>query len=126
MTAAPAGALLVEADGCDFEQALGNLVDNALRYGGDEVTLEAARSDGRIELHVHDNGTGFPPEFLAHAFDRFTRADAARSGGGAGLGLSIVRAIAESHHGSAHVANRGRGGADTWISLPIPNALGPA
>jgi signal transduction histidine kinase len=109
-----------------LQQALGNFVDNALRYGGNEVTLEAARSDGRIELHVQDNGTGFPPEFLERAFDRFSRADAARSSGGAGLGLSIVKAIAESHDGSAHVANRGRGGADTWISLPGPSALGPA
>jgi signal transduction histidine kinase len=90
------------------------------------VTLEAARNNGRIELHVHDNGTGFPPEFLARAFDRFSRPDAARSSGGAGLGLSIVKAIAESHHGSAHAVNRGNGGADTWISLPSPNALGPA
>jgi heavy metal sensor kinase len=126
VSAAPAGALLVEADPIRLQQALGNFVDNALRYGGNEVTLEAARSDGRIELHVQDNGTGFPPEFLERAFDRFSRADAARGSGGAGLGLSIVKAIAESHHGSAHVANRGRGGADTWISLPVPSALGPA
>src|SRR5207253_889421 len=81
-----------------LEQALGNLVDNALRYGGDQVDLEAAPIDGRIELHVRDNGNGFPAEFLAHAFDRFTRADTARGGGGgSGLGLSIVKTIAESH-----------------------------
>ena len=126
VTAAPAGALLVEADPIRLQQALGNFVDNALRYGGNEVTLEAARNDGRIELHVQDNGTGFPPEFLERAFDRFSRADAARGSGGAGLGLSIVKAIAESHHGSAHVANPGHGGADTWISLPVPSALDPA
>ncbi len=78
VTAAPAGALLVEADPIRLQQALGNFVDNALRYGGNEVTLEAARNDGRIELHVQDNGTGFPPEFLERAFDRFSRADAAR------------------------------------------------
>jgi signal transduction histidine kinase len=108
------------------QRVAGNFVDNGLRYGGNEVTLEAARSDGCIELHVHDNGTGFPPEFLERAFDRFSRPAAVRSSGGAGLGLSIVKAIAESHHGSAHVANRGPGGADTWISLPIANALGPA
>jgi two-component system, OmpR family, sensor kinase len=119
VSAAPAGALLVEADPIRLQQALGNFVDNALRYGGDEVTLQAARNDGRIELHVQDNGAGFPPEFLERAFDRFSRADAARSSGGAGLGLSIVKAIAESHDGSAHVANRGHGGADSWISLPF-------
>ncbi len=126
VSAAPAGALVVEADPIRLQQALANFVDNALRYGGNEVTLEAARNDGQIELHVQDNGTGFPPEFLERAFDRFSRADAARGSGGAGLGLSIVKAIAESHHGSAHVANRGRGGADTWIALPVPSALDPA
>jgi len=126
VSAAPAGALIVEADPIRLQQALGNFVDNALRYGGNEVTLEAARNNGRIELHVQDNGTGFPPEFLERAFDRFSRADAARGSGGAGLGLSIVKAIAESHDGSAHVANAGRGGADTWISLPVPSELDPA
>src|SRR5262249_48631751 len=56
VTSAPANGLLVHADRIRLEQALGNLVDNALRYGGDEVTLEAARSNGNIELHVRDNG----------------------------------------------------------------------
>jgi two-component system OmpR family sensor kinase len=114
----PARNLHVEADQLRLEQALGNLVDNALRYGGDEITLQAARRDGRVELHVHDNGQGFPPDFLAHAFDRFTRVDAARGSGGSGLGLSIVRTIAESHDGDAYVANAEPAGADAWVSLP--------
>ena len=108
-----------------LEQALGNLVDNALRYGGDQVDLEAAPIDGRIELHVRDNGNGFPTEFLAHAFDRFTRVDTARGGvAGSGLGLSIVKTIAESHDGSAHVANAHPIGADTWVSLPASHPAG--
>jgi two-component system OmpR family sensor kinase len=119
LESAPANGLLVQADRLRLEQALGNLVDNALRYGGDEVTLEAARHDGRIELHVRDSGNGFPGEFVTRAFDRFTRADAARGPGGSGLGLSIVKAIAESHLGTAHIANAENGGADTWMSIPV-------
>lgn len=119
VTSAPADGLRVEVDRMRLEQALGNLVDNGLRYGGDEVTLQAARIDGRIELHVRDNGGGFPAEFLGRAFDRFARVDAARGRGGSGLGLAIVRAIAESHEGTAHIANAGPGGTDTWVALPV-------
>jgi two-component system, OmpR family, sensor kinase len=111
--------LRVTGDRMRLEQALGNLVDNAFRYGGDQITLEAASRDGRIELHVRDNGAGFPRDFLAHAFDRFTRGDPGRSGGGSGLGLAIVKAIAESHDGNAHVGNPDGGGGDGWLSLPI-------
>jgi signal transduction histidine kinase len=118
LRSASANGLLVHADRMRIEQALGNLVDNALRYGGDEVTLEAARHDVQIELHVRDSGNGLPAEFLTRAFDRFTRADTARGRGGSGLGLSIVKTIAESHAGTAHVANADAGGADAWISIP--------
>jgi signal transduction histidine kinase len=114
----PARGLRVDADRMRLEQAVGNLVDNALRHGGEHVTLQAMRVDGRIELHVRDDGRGFPPQFLARAFDRFARADAARGGGGSGLGLSIVRTIAESHEGTAHVTNVKPVGADAWMSLP--------
>ncbi len=65
-----------------------------------------------------DDGRGFEPGFLPRAFERFSRADPARSGGGAGLGLSIVQVIAEAHGGRAYAANRERGGADVWLSLP--------
>ena len=112
VTASSAGAT-VQGDRIRLEQALVNLVDNALRYGGDSITL-AARGE---ELHVTDDGPGFPPGFLDRAFERFSRADAARGRSGAGLGLAIVRTNAEAHGGSAHAANRAPG-ADVWLSLP--------
>jgi two-component system, OmpR family, sensor kinase len=107
-----------EADQAKLEQALGNLVDNALAYGDGAVQLFPRLQEDRVELHVVDAGPGFPAEFVARAFDRFSRADEARSPGGAGLGLAIVELIARAHGGSAAVANRDGGGADAWITLP--------
>jgi two-component system OmpR family sensor kinase len=116
---APRG-LELRGDRMRLEQALGNLVENALRHGDGEVQLSArAGGDGMVELHVHDQGSGFPPEFIADAFTRFARPDQGRSRGGSGLGLSIVRTIAEAHDGSAHAANLPAGGADVWLSLPV-------
>jgi signal transduction histidine kinase len=116
-TQAPDGATL-SADRLRLEQALGNLVDNALRHGAGDVRIEARAVDGRVELHVLDEGPGFPPDFLGSAFERFSRADEARSRGGTGLGLAITDAVARAHGGSAHAANREEGGADVWLVLP--------
>jgi signal transduction histidine kinase len=70
-----------------------------------------------VELHVTDEGPGFPADFAQRAFDRFSRGDEARGRGGTGLGLAIVQAIAEAHGGSAGLGNREGGGADVWIAL---------
>jgi heavy metal sensor kinase len=119
LTAADAPDLELVGDRIRLEQALGNLVENALRYGAGEVRLSASTVDGVVELHVTDHGAGFPSEFLERAFERFTRPDAARTRrGGTGLGLSIVRVIAEAHGGVALAANRDGGGADVWVALP--------
>jgi signal transduction histidine kinase len=99
-------------------QALANLVDNALRYGGGDVTISALEQNGHVELHVSDDGEGFPAGFLAYAFERFSRADEARSSAGNGLGLAIVEAIAHAHGGSAGAENRHCGGSDVWLALP--------
>jgi signal transduction histidine kinase len=108
----------IEADVVRLEQALGNLVDNAFIHGGGAVTLRALVDDGRVELHVLDEGAGFPEDFSGRAFDRFSRADDARSAGGTGLGLAIVDLIARAHGGEAGLSNRAAGGSDAWISLP--------
>jgi two-component system, OmpR family, sensor kinase len=110
--------LEVDVDGVRIRQALGNLVDNALRHGSGTVGVHAERRDGRIELHVTDEGDGFGLTFLPRAFERFSRDDEARAPGGAGLGLSIVEAIARAHGGSVGASNRPTGGADVWLTLP--------
>ena len=109
---------LVRADPRRIEQALDNLVENALRHGSGRIHLAATAADGILALHVRDEGPGFPPEFIEQAFERFTRADHARSRGGAGLGLSIVQAIARAHGGEARAANDPDGGARVTIELP--------
>jgi two-component system, OmpR family, sensor kinase len=109
--------LVVEADPGRLEQALANLVENGLRHGDGEIRLWARATESGVELHVSDAGPGFPPEFLPHAFERFRRADTARSQSGAGLGLAIVDAIAQAHSGQAAARNAPKGGADVWIEL---------
>jgi two-component system, OmpR family, sensor kinase len=124
ITFAPGTAVPLRGDRIRLEQAVGNLIDNALRHGGGDVELSATAVGETVELHVTDRGGGLPPEFVERAFERFSRPDPARGpGGGAGLGLSIVRMIAEAHGGTARVANRTGGGADVWVELP---AGGPA
>ena len=113
-----APGLAIEVDRAHADRALANLVENALRYGAGSVRLRAEGADGRVELHVTDEGAGFDPSFLSVAFERFARADDARERGGTGLGLAIVDAIAHAHGGSAHAANLVAGGADVWIALP--------
>jgi two-component system, OmpR family, sensor kinase len=111
--------LVICADQGRIEQALENLVDNALHHGNGTVRLSAVAANGAVELHVSDGGRGFPPEFLPHAFERFRRADGSRGEGGAGLGLAIVEAIAVAHGGRARAANPAGGGADVWIEVPL-------
>lgn len=119
---ADADGLVVRGDPLRLEQALSNLVDNALRYGRDQVRVEARPREDRLELHVLDRGAGFPPALLDRAFERFARSDQCGARGGAGLGLAIVDAIARAHGGAAHAANRPGGGADVWVSLPAATA----
>jgi heavy metal sensor kinase len=106
------------ADRQRLTQAVGNMIDNALRHGGPNVRVEAHSRNGHTEIHVRDDGPGFPAELLPGAFDRFTRADPARTAGGAGLGLAIVQSIARAHGGRALATNQDGGGADVWLELP--------
>ena len=114
----PDDGLVLHADRLRLEQALANLVDNALRHGDGVVELAAEPSGGAIRLHVRDRGPGFELDLEGRAFERFTRGDRARSRGGTGLGLAIVDAIAQSHGGRAGGDAREGGGLDAWVELP--------
>ena len=110
--------LVLRGDRARLEQAIGNLVDNALRHGAGPVALTARAGEGWVELVVADRGAGVTPEFARRAFERFSRADAARGRGGAGLGLAIVRAVAVAHGGTARLDPRPGGGTEAVLRLP--------
>jgi len=131
---APAG-MSVDADPDRLRQAIGALVDNALRHtpeGGSVVLAAASQpaaggaaaragsTKAAVRLSVDDTGPGIPEKSLPRIFERFYQADPSRSRGSgtSGLGLSIVRALAEAHGGHAGAENRAGGGARLWIELP--------
>jgi two-component system OmpR family sensor kinase len=115
----------MSGDQLRLEQAVGNLVDNALRHGDGPIGIEAAGENGSFELRVRDEGAGFPPDFVPHAFERFSRAEESRPRGGAGLGLAIVDAVARAHGGSVRATNGARGGAVVTIMIPASRPAPP-
>jgi signal transduction histidine kinase len=110
-------------------QVLSNLLNNALRHTprGGHVRLTAARAGADVMFAVSDDGDGIAAEHLPHVFERFYRADSARDRGhgGSGIGLAIVKALAEAHGGHVSVASRGPGqGTEFTVALPIrPRAV---
>ena len=121
----PDPQLMVDADPHRLEQALQNLASNALRYTrrGGHVTVQAVAdttAEGRrcVRFSVTDDGAGIAPEHLPHVFDRFYKADPSRAMTGSGLGLSIVKAIAERHGGRVSV--RSTPGTGTTFEIEVP------
>jgi two-component system OmpR family sensor kinase len=108
---------VARVDRLRLEQALGNLVDNALRHGEGAITITAEARGPIAELHVLDEGTGFPDGFGDKAFEPFSRATP--SGDGSGLGLAIVATIVRAHDGEVAAGPRPGGGADVSIRLRL-------
>jgi signal transduction histidine kinase len=121
-------ASLVRGDQNRLEQALQNLVANAIRHtpDGGRLVVSADRVPGGVRLAVQDTGPGIPPEHLARVFDRFYKVDVSRTGtalpSGSGLGLSIVQAIVTRHGGTITASNPDEGGARFEILLPDDTA----
>jgi heavy metal sensor kinase len=113
----------VEGDRARLKQVIVNLVDNAIKYtpAGGLVGVKVWASDGHAVLEVSDNGVGIPPEALPHIFERFYRVDKARSRqmGGAGLGLSIIKAIVMAHGGQVKVESAEGRGSRFLVELPV-------
>ncbi len=111
----------------DLERMVSNLVTNALRHATSTVTVELAEAGGTVTLTVNDDGPGIRPEDRERVFERFTRLDYARShhGTGAGLGLPIVRSVAEAHGGSVRAVDVPQGhGIAFVVTLPAADHRG--
>ncbi|MBO0818967.1 MAG: ATP-binding protein, partial [Actinobacteria bacterium] len=122
---------LVAGDRDAVDRLLVNLIDNAVRYAKSQVTVTVYREVTWGVLTVTDDGPGIPPADLERVFDRFARLDDARSrdgdeGGGAGLGLAIVRATAQAYGGTAHLepadAAASPPGLRAVVRLPVASA----
>jgi PAS domain S-box-containing protein len=121
---APGAPLWIDGDPTRLAQIMGNLLGNALRFtpGGGRISLSVARVGEAAELRVADTGAGIEPELLPRIFEPFTQGahDLARSQGGLGLGLALVKGLAELHGGTVRAASAGPGrGAELVVSLPL-------
>jgi signal transduction histidine kinase len=116
----------IDADPERVHQVLFNLVDNAVRFtpDGGKVIVSAARRDGSIEIRVADTGSGISSEHLPRLFERFYRADTARSreDGGTGIGLAIARSVVEAHGG--HISAQSRVGEGSVFTFDLPVVAG--
>jgi len=123
----PADGLPVDADVTRLAQVIANLLTNAAKYTppGGHIWIRARREDDQAVLAVRDDGVGIAPEMLDHIFGSFTQVpqDLARSQGGLGLGLSIVKALTEQHGGTVTARSAGRGhGSEFTVRLPLARA----
>jgi two-component system phosphate regulon sensor histidine kinase PhoR len=113
----------IRADSFRLEQVLSNLIDNAIKYTepGGQVKVRASSVNGAVEIRVEDTGIGIPAADLPRIFERFYRADKARSRerGGTGLGLSIVKHIVLAHGGTVSAESQQGHGTSIIIRLPV-------
>jgi two-component system, OmpR family, sensor kinase len=112
---------LVEGTRDDLHRMAANLIENAIRHtpNGTAIRASAARHDGEVELVVEDDGPGIPPELAGRVFERFVRGRGDRGPGSSGLGLAIVRAVAETHGGSVRLESPDNGtGTRFVVRLP--------
>ncbi len=120
----PANLPLVSADEERINQVMHNLLNNALRYTPEGGTIEICvrRDGGWLRIEVKDTGEGIGAEHLPYVFERFYRADYARSRqrGGMGLGLAIAKAIVEAHNGKISVTSEGVPGKGTTFTVELP------
>ncbi|HET6250128.1 MAG TPA: sensor histidine kinase [Tepidisphaeraceae bacterium] len=117
-----------KADPNRLRQVLVNLLDNALKYTcrGGLVQFSAQVQAAGVIIEVKDNGMGISPEELPRIWDRLYRSDKSRTQRGLGLGLSLVKAVVEAHHGTVSVTSRVSGGSIFTVRLPIGNSSQPA
>jgi signal transduction histidine kinase len=111
------------ADPVQARRLIQNLIDNALSHaaGATQIVLRTFESDGGFTLEVEDDGSGVSPSDITRIFDRFFRTDKSRRAGGSGLGLSIVRQVAELHGGTVGASNVNPRGLKITVTIPSSN-----
>ena len=114
----------VYADPDLFERAVGNLLDNALRFTAEHgaVRVVVSKQNSDFQVTVSDNGSGIAAEHLPRVFDRFYRAESSRSSDGAGLGLALVKSIVELHGGSATIQSELNHGTKVVLRFPAASS----
>ena len=117
----PADLPLVLIDGPRVQQVLGNLLHNAIKFtpAGGTIAIDAREADGTLLVRVTDDGVGIPAGDLPRIFERFYKADRARSGGGTGLGLAIARHIVQAHGGQIWARSKEGEGSRFYFTLPV-------
>ncbi len=117
--------LTAPVDAARVRQAVANLVDNAVKYTppGGHVRVSVGRRGDHAVIAVQDDGPGVPAPDLPRIWDRLFRGDESRSERGLGLGLSVVRAVAEAHGGTASVEDARHRGSRFTLSLPLTSPL---
>jgi signal transduction histidine kinase len=111
-----AGPIPIQADATLLGRALANLIDNAKKHGGGVEALKVKRANGHVAFEVEDHGEGFVDGEEGRVFEPFYRRS---EQGSLGLGLSLVKRIAEAHGGRAYAANREGGGAKVGVEIPV-------
>jgi two-component system phosphate regulon sensor histidine kinase PhoR len=111
----------VLADAGRLQQVISNLVHNAIKFtpNSGSVTVSAEAHGDKVIVSIHDTGVGIPDEDIPRIFERFYKADRARSGGGTGLGLAIAKHLVQAHGGQIWVKSKEGQGSTFYFSLPI-------
>lgn len=114
------GSAIIFADESLFSRALGNLVENSLRFthAGGKITIHLKRTSEAVQVRVVDSGSGIAADHLSRVFDRFFRGDGSRTGSGSGLGLALVKSIVQLHGGSVSLESETGQGTEVRLTFP--------
>lgn len=110
---------VIQARSLSLKRLIGNLINNAKRYGAEPIEISAQADDEQLLISVADHGEGIPADKIADLMQPFVRGNDARTVQGSGLGLAIVKRIVDIHEGQLLIHNRAQGGLEAVISLPL-------
>ncbi len=110
---------IIQARSLSLKRLIGNLINNAKRYGAEPIEISAQVENNQLLISVADHGEGIPADQIEDLMQPFVRGNDARTIQGSGLGLAIVKRIVDIHNGQILIQNREQGGLEAIISLPL-------